>query len=440
MTYTPIIGMEVHVELKTDSKMFCACVNDPFGAKEPNTYTCPVCLGFPGALVVPNKKAVDWTIRLALALNCSINRVSKFDRKHYSYADLAKGYQISQYDQPIGYDGWLEIGYGEAKRKVRINRIHLEEDTGKLIHENVDGEDFSLVDFNRSGVPLVEIVTEPDLRSADEAKEYAKKLQRIVRWADVSTADMDKGSMRLEANVSLTKGEVDYDNLPGYKVELKNINSFRFMATAVDYEIARQAKALDAGETLRQETRGWDEAKKQTRLQRSKEDAKDYRYFPEPDIPPMRFSEEEIKAARAQVGEMPDNHDKRFEEIGIAANVRDTLLEDRTVAAMVANAAELVDDAKKFIHWFVRGRGELKEHTADQLVERYKRESVKSEVSDDQLIAFVQEVIAENDQPVAEYKAGKEKALLYLMGQVQKKARGAASADAVIELLKKKLA
>jgi aspartyl-tRNA(Asn)/glutamyl-tRNA(Gln) amidotransferase subunit B len=439
-TYTPVIGMETHIELKTASKMFCGCVNDPFGAEAPNTHTCPTCLGFPGALVVPNRKAVDWTIRLALALNCEVSLESKFDRKHYSYADLAKGYQISQYDQPIGHDGWMEVGEGADARRVRINRIHLEEDTGKLVHEKVGGKDLSLVDFNRSGVPLVEIVTEPDFRSAAEAKEYGKKLQRIARYVGVSDADMEKGSMRLEANVSLTKGAVDYDDLPPYKVELKNINSFRFMAAAVEYEIARQAPLLDAGERLPQETRGWNEAKKETFSQRSKEDAQDYRYFPEPDIPPMRFTAEAVAAARAALPTLPDAHDAAFAALGLPADTRDLLIESADTAARVRAALDLVADQKKFVNWFVRNRAALADTAPDALAKRFTAEHTKAAVSDADLAAFVAAVIDENPDPVAEYRAGKEKALGYLAGQVQKKARGGADAAATTALLKAQLA
>src|SRR3990167_9836061 len=357
MKYTPVIGLEIHVELKTKSKMFCQCEADYFG-KKPNTNTCPVCLGMPGALPVPNKTAVEWTIKIGQALNCVINKQSKFDRKHYFYPDLPKGYQISQYDEPIAVKGYLEINTtpsslhsatppykggesinkslllekeeypkerqtfrrGEVVKKIGITRVHLEEDTGKLTHV---GED-TLVDFNRSGVPLVEIVTEPDFDNSDDVKVFLEELQTIIRYLGVSDADMEKGTMRIEPNVSLIKlnllqlknvkrvpgnpkGSV---KLPKYKVEVKNINSFRFVKDAIDYELERQIALLEKGITPKQETRGYDPDKKITFGQRSKEEAHDYRYFPEPDIPPMTFSEKFI--AEIKVPELPQERLDRY--------------------------------------------------------------------------------------------------------------------------------
>lgn len=438
--YTPVLGMETHIELKTLSKMFCECVNDPFNAEKPNTFTCPVCIGFPGALVVPNKKAVEWTIRVALALNCKINRESKFDRKHYSYTDLPKGYQISQYDKPIGYDGYLEIKDGDSFRKIRIRRVHLEEDTGKLIHKQVNGEGLSLVDFNRSGVPLVEIVTEPDFRSASEAKEFSKRLQKIIRYIEVSDADMEKGSMRLEANISISPDDVITDkNLPPYKVELKNINSFRFMVQAVEYEIKRQKEILSRNEKVSQETRGWDEAKKETRLQRSKEDAQEYRYFPEPDIPPMRFSEAMIKDIKASMPLLPDYYTVVFNNFGISKETVDTLTEKRVNAEKIVGILKIVENKKMFINWFLHRRSDVENFENEEIIKLFTKESSKDEVSITQMKNWISEVISENSDVIKEYLAGKEKALMYLVGRVQNKSKGRTEASNVINLLKQML-
>ena len=278
--YQPVIGIEVHVELNTKTKMFCRCSADYFG-KKPNTHTCPVCLGLPGALPYINEEAIKKCIQIGLALNCEVNPRSYFERKNYFYPDLAKGYQISQLVFPLNINGELEAeGEDGQVKKIRINRAHQEEDTGKLTHQGNE----TLIDFNRSGVPLVEIVTEPDFNHSSQVKDYAKKLQQIFRYLGVSNADMERGDMRLEANVSVRKlaSHLSSGNteLPDYRVELKNINSFRFMTAAIEYEIKRQTEALEKREKLTQETRGWNEDKKETYLQRSKEEAHDYRYFP----------------------------------------------------------------------------------------------------------------------------------------------------------------
>ncbi|MEK7519253.1 MAG: Asp-tRNA(Asn)/Glu-tRNA(Gln) amidotransferase subunit GatB [Patescibacteria group bacterium] len=304
MKYQPIIGLEIHIELKTKSKMFCSCPNLS-EEKSPNVNICPVCTAQPGTLPVINKEAVGKVIKTGLALNCQIPEHSKFDRKSYFYPDLPKGYQISQYDMPFCKEGFLEID----SKKVQIRRIHLEEDTGKLVHP--EGTDYSLVDFNRAGIPLMELVTEPDLNSAKEAREFAQELQLILRYLDVSGANMEKGEMRVEANISLTKDPASL----GVKVEIKNLNSFRSLEKSIEYEIERQGKILSSDKKIVQETRGWDEDKEETLSQRKKEEAHDYRYFPEPDLPPLHLGVEEyLNKIRAEIPELPQNKRARFKE------------------------------------------------------------------------------------------------------------------------------
>ncbi|MEK6809107.1 MAG: Asp-tRNA(Asn)/Glu-tRNA(Gln) amidotransferase subunit GatB, partial [Nanoarchaeota archaeon] len=287
-------------ELKTESKMFCSCKNDP-EEKRPNVNICPICMGHPGTLPVINAEAVRKTIKTGLALNCKVPAYSKFDRKNYFYPDLPKGYQISQYDKPLCKEGYLEVD----DRKVRITRVHLEEDTGRLIHD----KDNSLVDFNRAGIPLMELVTEPDITSAKEARNFAQELQLILRYLGVSDADMEKGQMRVEANVSLGLGRK-----LGTKVEIKNLNSFRSVEKAIDYEIKRQEEILKSGKKVLQETRGWNDIKQETFSQREKEEAHDYRYFPEPDLPPLRWTRDKINEIRRQIPELPKERRERFKK------------------------------------------------------------------------------------------------------------------------------
>jgi len=330
MNFETIIGLEVHAQLLTRSKMFCGCSAD-YAAAPPNTHVCPVCLGMPGVLPVINRQAVAYTITTALALNCKISDYTKFDRKNYPYPDLMKGYQISQYDAPIGKGGWLSIEVAGQRKKIGITRVHLEEDVAKLLHrEAADGGDYSLVDVNRSGVPLMEIVGEPDLRSPKEAEEYLKKLRSILQYLGVSTGNMEEGSFRCDANISV-KPEGSPSTTP--KVEVKNMNSFRAVFQAMDYEARRQRKAFSEGKKLTQETRGWVDEKGKTVAQRSKEYAHDYRYFPEPDLPPLSISREWVAEIRAKIPELPEDRRDRFmKEYGLPLYDADLLTSNKAMA------------------------------------------------------------------------------------------------------------
>ena len=430
MTQKPIIGMEIHVELATNSKMFCGCPADHF-AKEPNTQTCPVCLGLPGALPVANQKAIDWTIMIGLSMGCKINLESKFDRKHYFYPDLPKGYQISQYDEPLCEHGQVEID-GST---VGLTRIHLEEDTGKLQHTTLNGKRVSLVDFNRSSVPLVEIVSEPEIHSAADAKAYAKKVATIIRFLGVSDADMEKGSMRLEANISWG---LDL----GYKVEVKNINSFRYLEKAIDFELARQKQILDRGETPKQETRGFDESKGATFSQRSKEDAEDYRYFPEPDIPPLKFTQEYVDNLKEKLPQLPEEIKSSWEKLGITPQNLEVLLSDPQTVEYAAKAFSLAKKEKikanDIANQIVNKKIDITKSSPADVIKKLQQKANKVTDSS-QLETWVKQAIADNPKPVADYQAGKETALQFLMGQVMKLSRGQASPPDVIKLLKQSL-
>ncbi len=426
MKLTPIIGLEVHVELKTASKMFCGCSADYFG-KEPNTHTCPVCLGMPGALPVPNKKAIDWCVLIALALNCKINKFSKFDRKNYYYPDLAKGYQISQYDLPFGYEGHISLKNGKT---IRIRRVHMEEDTGKLSHQKIDGEYVSLIDFNRSGVPLVEIVTEPDFNDAAEVKEYLQSLQQIVRYLDVSNADMEKGDMRLEPNISLgeipnPKPQITEDQLPKYKVEVKNINSFRFVERAIQYEIKRQNEILEKGQTPLQETRGWDEDKGLTFSQRVKEEANDYRYFPEPDIPPIRLTDEQISTLKSQMPELREEKITRFVKLfGISEYDADILTRDKAAAAFFEKAVEIGNGkkltAKQIANYIINKKIDTTSLSPEKIITDLSVSTQVATVDEKELQRVVDTVLKDNPKAVEDYKNGKESVIMFLLGQVMR--------------------
>lgn len=453
--FEPIVGLEIHIQLKTARKMFCGCSADIWKAK-PNSHVCPVCLGLPGALPVPNQKAIELTQLTGLALNCESAKQSKFDRKNYFYPDLPKGYQVSQYDQPLASQGWLELKIKNEKLKIRIRRVHLEEDTAKSIHE----KDATLLDFNKSGIPLMEIVTEPDLRSADEAVEFGKKIQQIARWIGVSDADMEKGQMRLELNISLKKFKIqnaklkieiqnsklggndkeeNEESLPNYKVEVKNINSFRFLGRIVEYEIQRQTELLEKGEEPEQETRGWNE-KGETVSQRFKETEADYRYFPEPDIPPLEFSEEYLKNLKAKLPKLPDVLLEEYQrKFGLSEQVVKHLARSREKVDHFDQLVDLGLEAEKAANLIIN-KPEVLQQSAQQVASDFKRSAQETIESEEELKKIIQKVIQTNPQPVAEYKAGKETVLQFLVGQVMRETRGKASPQITQKLLKQLLA
>ncbi len=418
--YELVCGLEVHAELKTASKMFCDCVNDPFGAEAPNIFTCPVCLGMPGGLPVMNKKAVEWTIQLGLALHCQINLFSHFDRKHYFYPDLPKGYQISQYDQPFCYKGYIDTSEG----RIRITRIHLEEDTAKLLHESVDGQKMSLIDFNRSGVPLVEIVTEPDIKAAHQASEYGKRLRQLIRYLEIGDCNMEQGGMRLEANVSLRP--TNSQALPNYKVEVKNINSFRFLEQAIAFEVDRQTKLLHENQTPAQETRGFDAVKAVTFSQRTKESAADYRYFPDPDLPPLVFSDKQIEKWRKELPELPEQLSARWQsEYEISPQLTLQLTKTKTLSAWLdhvfAEAKKAEVQPSKLANAFINKKIPLDPAIpAHKIVAQFSEQNQTTAIADDQLDQLITNLLKEHPAELARLKAGETKLIGYFIGQLKR--------------------
>lgn len=453
--YQPVIGLEIHLELKTQSKMFCQCPAFYF-QKKSNSQTCPVCLGLPGALPVPNKKAIEWTILLGKVLNCQISKEFKFDRKHYFYPDLPKGYQISQYDKPIATNGYLKIFSKNEKKTFRIRRVHLEEDTGKLIHT----ENQTLIDFNRSGVPLIEIVTEPDFDNSDDVKKFLEEIQVIIRYLDISEADMEKGTMRLEPNISIKKikntknnynTRVDINELPRYKVEVKNINSFRFVKQAIDYEIKRQIELLKNDQTPIQETRGFDEKKQITYQQRKKEEASDYRYFPEPDIPTIYVQKKLLNKIYEKIPELPQEKLVRFiKEWQLRFDEAFILTRNNKIANYFELITiKLLEETKKS-GLKVRNMGQLvanlivnKKISTDLSPKKFIEktlERLKPKKTDEAMINMViDEIINLEKKAVDDYKKGKNNALMYLVGQAMKRLKGQVDPELVIEKIKKKL-
>jgi aspartyl-tRNA(Asn)/glutamyl-tRNA(Gln) amidotransferase subunit B len=482
MEYETVIGLEVHAQLLTKSKMFCGCSAD-YANAPPNTHVCPVCLGLPGVLPVINKQAIEYTMMTALALNCPVSELTQFARKNYPYPDLMKGYQISQSGAPIAKEGRITIETDGVTRSIGINHVHLEEDTARLLHRSSDGEDYSLVDVNRSGVPLMEIVSEPDIRSPEEARQYLIKLRSILQYLGVSTGNMEEGSFRCDANISMRPLGVKE---LGPKVEVKNMNSFKAVFLAMDYEAKRQRKAAAEGKRLVQETRGWVEAQGKTVSQRSKEYAHDYRYFPEPDLPPLAISREWVESVRNKLPELPETRRDRFiSEYGLPKYDADLLTESKAKAnyfeetvkshrdarpkeisnwllgevTRIVNADNIdISDFRKKVsalHLFhltdlvVRGTltGTMAKPVLEEMFQTSKGPDViiaekgLSQISDTgELEKIVAEVINSNIQPIADYRAGKETALKFLVGQVMKASKGRANPQVVTEVLKKKLA
>jgi len=439
--YTPVIGLEIHVELKTNSKMFCSCPANWFG-KTPNTVTCPICLGMPGMLPVPNKMAVEWAIKIGKALGCTIAIHSKFDRKNYFYPDLPKGYQISQYDEPFGQNGIVTFSQKSKsgtieKKQVLITRVHMEEDTGKLIHK--DNE--TLVDFNRSGVPLVEIVTEPVFDNSDDVKRFLEELHTIIRSLGASDCDMEKGSMRLEPNISVTTKK---GTLPNYKVEVKNINSFRYVKQAIDYEVKRHIELFEKGETPAQETRGYNEKKQVTFSQRTKEQAHDYRYFPDPDIPPMVFEQTSIDGL--SLPEMPEAKLQRFmNDFGIKYDdafilTRDANLSDyfELVVSKVATQSKIENMESRVASIIVNKKISV-ELSHDEFVAQAIQSLAPKHTDEKKLQEEIEKVIRDNPKPVEEYKKGKSATIMFLVGMVMRQMKGEADATVVKKQLERKL-
>ena len=467
MSFEPIIGLEVHVQLNTNTKMFCSCASNYLDV-EPNTYVCNICLGLPGSLPSVNYEAVVSAIKLGLSLNCRISNLTKFDRKNYVYPDLMKGYQISQLDFPIAIEGNMKVKNIENKvTDIRINRVHMEEDVAKLIHDEISGE--VLVDLNRSGMPLLEVVTEPDFRSATEAENYLTNLQSIVRYLGIGNANMEEGSFRCDANVSIReKGS----NVLNEKVEIKNMNRIKAVARAIEYEIERQTSEFKAGNRIIQETRGWDDIKSESIPQRSKEDAHDYRYFPEPDLPVIKLRNETIEKIKNELPELPEEKFKRyvneikiseydariiisnknkttfFEDVlinfkkmdpklvanwlnveisGVSNNLKDYELEKMKLSSK--NFGKLINLVSE--NQINKNSGKeilAKIYTTDEdPIELVDKMGLKSMDNKDELVNMVNGVLKDNNSAIEDYRKGKENAVRFLIGQVMKKSRGTAN-------------
>lgn len=478
MKYEAVIGLEVHTELQTKTKIFCSC-RTSFGA-DPNTNVCPVCLGLPGVLPVLNKKVLEYAVRAGLALNCEISRFSKFDRKNYYYPDLPKNFQTSQFDLPICEHGYLDVEVEGEKRRIRITRAHMEEDAGKLVHHgtSITDSDYSLVDYNRTGTPLLEIVSEPDMRSAKEAVAYMEKMRAILQYVGISDCRMEEGSLRCDANVSVRP--VGQKEL-GTKTEIKNINSFKGVERAIEYEAMRQAELLEDGGKVVQETRTWDEKEGVTKSMRTKEEANDYRYFPEPDLVPFTVSDEYIENIRKSLPELPDARKERYmKEFGLSSEDAVFMTNDKATADYFEAAVDAGADPKACVNWLM---GEFASQLSTDGIEIAKapvsaenlaallkliskgtisgkiakkvfatmwkeggnpEEIVKAQglvqISDTaELSKLVDEVVGKNPKAVEDFKAGKKKAVGALVGQIMKATKGKANPRVINKLLNKKL-
>jgi aspartyl-tRNA(Asn)/glutamyl-tRNA(Gln) amidotransferase subunit B len=474
--YEPVIGMEVHVELATDSKIFCGC-STRFG-QAPNTQTCPICLGMPGVLPVVNKKAVEFTIRTAIALNCKLNERTWFDRKNYYYPDLPKNYQISQNYACLGVNGWIEIPVGDTTKKVRINNVHLEEDAGKLLHPEIPGADYSLVDLNRAGTPLIEIVSEPDMASQEEALAYMMTLKNLLEYIEVSDCKMQEGRLRFEVNISVREAG---SSTLGTKVEIKNLNSMKTALKCIEYETQRQTELLRRGERVVQETRLWDEASGETRAMRSKEFAHDYRYFPDPDLVEIHISQEWQEEIRRNLPELQDAKRKRYvEQLGLPEYDAKVLTTSKKTADYYEQALAFYHNPKAISNWMMTEvLRELREREIDadefplspqalaSIVKMIDEGKISGKIGKEvfqkaletgespeiivqkegllqvsntaEIEKWVDEAIAENPDMAEKIRAGNEKTIQALVGQVMKKSRGKANPKLVNELIRQKL-
>lgn len=475
-----VIGLEIHVQLLTKTKIFCNCSTDYFD-QEPNSHTCPVCLGLPGSLPVLNKKAVDFAILTALALNCHINESNIFHRKNYFYPDLPKAYQISQFDRPLAENGFLEIRTEKSaeSRNIRINRAHMEEDAGKLIHLERDGKtSSSLVDYNRSGIPLLEIVTEPDIQSSEEAIVFLQTLRSIVQYLGVCDGNLERGSMRCDANISIRNKE---NGELGTKTELKNMNSFRAIRQALDFEITRQRRLIEQGGKVLQETRRWDESSGKTVFMRSKEEALDYRYFPEPDLLPLFISQSWIEGIKNSIPELPDERKERFmEDYKLPHYDANRLVEVKPLGDYFERAAKNYNNYKQLANWILGellcylgqenididkspitpvslielleliDRGVISGKIAKNIFEEMFKtgqsaallveKSGSTQISNkDEIDDIIEKVVRDNCETVQDYISGKEKAIHFLVGQVMRYTKGRAQPDMVLSLLRERI-